>query len=259
MYPIDTLKTRLQLRSRDSAAAAATSLTAGLYNGLPTSLLGQVPYGVLTFGGYAVYKQKLKSIFPKTNELLVYTTAAIMGDLTGSMWLCPSEVVKQQIQGGIQTDAKAAVSSILSTDGVLGFYRGYFGNVARDVPFRVFSLVSYEVVKKALLKRKEERSGIANKSVGGVAKEEALSTKEAAICGAIAGSFSAAITCPLDKIKTMLMTGKYQGSVIGCLKHVVKTEGFGGLGSGMVPRVGLIGPSVAIFFIVYEKVLSVVP
>ena len=70
------------------------------------SLVGQIPYGMLTFGLYETFKSFFLSVlFPaatkmnppgELQQLLVFVLAAVLGDLTGSLWLCPSEVIKQQ-------------------------------------------------------------------------------------------------------------------------------------------------------------------
>jgi solute carrier family 25 S-adenosylmethionine transporter 26 len=79
-----------------------------------------------------------------------------------------------------------------------------------NVPFRVAQLTSYEVYLS-----------IKGKRVGGDKKVE-LSAVDAAVCGAIAGIFSAAATTPLDRIKTLLMTdtGTYGGSVASCMAKI---------------------------------------
>jgi solute carrier family 25 (mitochondrial S-adenosylmethionine transporter), member 26 len=82
----------------------------------------------------------------------------------------------------------------------------------------------------------------------------ALTPGEAAFCGAVAGSFSAAITAPLDRIKTLLMTNSaaYGGTVVSCATKIWTEEGIRGLTTGVIPRVVYIAPSVAIFFVAYE-------
>jgi solute carrier family 25 S-adenosylmethionine transporter 26 len=81
-----------------------------------------------------------------------------------------------------------------------------------------------------------------------------LSALESAACGAFAGSISAAITSPLDRIKTLLMTdgAAYGGSVMTCAVKIFQDEGIRGLTTGLVPRVVYIAPSVAVFFVAYE-------
>lgn len=206
-------------------------------------------FSVLTFGSYEIYKKTLIERFPDVKPVFVYALAAICGDVTGSGWLCPSEVVKQQTQAGMYKSTGEAIKGIFQKRGFGGFYEGYFGGLARDIPFRVAQLTSYEVTKSFYLRLKQK-----NQKVG--EDVNSLSPVEAATCGAIAGSFSAAITAPLDRIKTLLMTDSaaYGGSVASCLSKIWKEEGVAGLCQGMVPRVTYIAPSVVIFFTVYEKV-----
>ncbi|KAL7551052.1 hypothetical protein ACHAWF_014334 [Thalassiosira exigua] len=240
MYPVDTIKTRMQVGQGDAFRLN------GLYRGVAGSLVGQVPYGVLTFGSYEIYKQSLLNRFPTVKPAFVYALAAILGDVTGSGWLCPSEVMKQQIQAGIYPSMREAIKGIWKKSGVSGFYQGFTGGLARDVPFRVAQLTTFEMTKNLYLRAKQSRSDGDN---------AALSAFEAAMCGAAAGSLSAAITNPLDRIKTLMMTdttNAYGGSVAKCASRILKDEGVKGLFAGVLPRVGYIAPSVCIFFVTYE-------
>jgi len=245
MYPVDTIKTRMQMKQGDAFRMA------GLYTGVAGSLVGQVPYGVLTFGSYEIYKQHLLDRFPDVKPAFIYALAAVMGDVTGSGWLCPSEVMKQQLQAGIYPSMKEAVKGIWTKSGVGGFYQGFTGGLARDVPFRVAQLTTFEVTKSIYLRAKKSKSTDDDDS------SVTLSAFEAAICGAAAGSFSAAITNPLDRIKTLMMTdttNAYGGSVVTCAAKILKDDGLAGLFAGVVPRVAYIAPSVCIFFVTYEFV-----
>jgi solute carrier family 25 (mitochondrial S-adenosylmethionine transporter), member 26 len=211
-----------------------------------------------------MYKSALLSKFSGVNPVFLYAAAAILGDLTGSGWLCPSEVVKQRMQAGMYSTTGEAVRSILQKKGLAGLYEGYLGGVARDVPFRVAQLCSYEVTKTFYLKFKKRRlqanSMLPNGKRNPDFKEDnnkiELSPVDTAACGAIAGTFSAAITTPLDRIKTLLMTDSaaYGGSVASCAAKIWREEGMVGFCTGLVPRVTYIAPSVVIFFIVYEQV-----
>lgn len=249
MYPMDTIKTRIQMEQINPLRLE------GLYKGVGGSLIGQVPYGVLTFGSYEIYKEALLKRLPTTPPTLVYALSAVLGDVTGSGWLCPSEVVKQQLQAGMYPSTRAAVQGIWNKRGFGGFYRGYLGGLARDVPFRVAQLTSYEVTKTLYLKVKARRVAVSDGGEAKAGKLE-LSSVDAALVGAIAGSFSAAITAPLDRIKTLLMTDSsaYGSSVASCAAKIWEDEGLKGFFAGVVPRVTYIAPSVAIFFIAYEAV-----
>jgi solute carrier family 25 S-adenosylmethionine transporter 26 len=214
-----------------------------------------------------MYKKTLLDKFPNVKPIFVYAAAAIMGDLTGSGWLCPSEVVKQKMQAGMYKTTGEAVSAIWKKKGLVGLYEGYFGGIARDVPFRVAQLTTYELTKNLYLRVKTRRyiaaeqqrqkaSTKGKKTMAEQLPDLQLSALEAAFCGGIAGSFSAAITSPLDRFKTLMMTDSaaYGGNVAACAAQIWKKEGIRGFTTGVVPRVVYIAPSVVIFFIAYEKV-----
>jgi len=246
-------QTRIQMEQKNPLRLA------GIFNGVAGSLVGQVPYGVLTFGSYEMYKRSLLRRFPNVKPIFVYALSAVLGDLTGSGWLCPSEVVKQQMQAGMHPSTRRAVESIWSRKGLVGFYEGYWGGVSRDVPFRVAQLTAYEVTKNLYLRIKKRRLLAENgsrKNPKMTPSRLELSSVEAAVCGAVSGTFSAAVTSPLDRIKTLLMTDSaaYGGSVFSCATKIWRDEGVKGFAQGLVPRVVYIAPSVVIFFIVYEEV-----
>lgn len=105
------------------------------------------------------------------------------------------------------------------------------------------------MTKSLYLKLKTRRTKISKDTT-----EVELTALESAACGAVAGSISAAITSPLDRIKTLLMTDgtAYGGSVTACAAQIFREEGLAGFATGMVPRVVYIAPSVAVFFVAYE-------
>lgn len=201
---------------------------------------------MLTFGSYEMYKSALLDRFQGVKPIFVVALAAVLGDITGSAWLFPSEVVKQKLQGGIYKQSGEAIQSIWTKRGPLGFYEGYLSALTRDVPFRVAQLTSYEYAKGAYLRLKKKRS----KQSGSVE----LSAAEAAMVGAFSGTIAAFLTCPLDRFKTLLVTDseKWGGTIASCAAKVWRQDGPRGLLKGIVPRLAYITPSVAIFFVAYE-------
>lgn len=94
---------------------------------------------------------------------------------------------------------------------------------------------------------------------------------EAAICGSIAGGIAAAITTPLDVIKTRLMLSQrspvgaggapssaYYSGITSTFKRILAEEGPRALFSGVGPRVMWISIGGSIFLGVYEKVKVIV-
>ena len=98
--------------------------------------------------------------------------------------------------------------------------------------------------------------GCGAEPIAATSRSNSLAAWEGAVVGAVAGSFSAAVTTPLDVLKTRMMTGSALGaaSVFEAAQLIITKEGPTALFKGIAPRVGLIGPSCAVFFMVYEFV-----
>ena len=171
-------------------------------------------FRVLTFGSYEVYKNNLLEKFSNVKSIFLYATVAILGDMTGFGWLCPSEVVKQILQAGMYSSTGEAIKDIFKKERFGVFYEEFLGGLAQYVPFRVFQLTSYEVTNKIFLQMKKKKA-LQNKEN---TENLQLSPGEAATVGSVAGSFSAAITSPVDIIKTLLMTdiAAYGGNGANC-------------------------------------------
>lgn len=103
----------------------------------------------------------------------------------------PTEVVKQRMQIKQFNTTLEAVSNLLRTEGILGFYRGFLPTVAREIPFTCIQFPLYEYLKR--------KYSVYYKRGGQV------EPFEAALMGSIAGGIGAAITTPLDVCKTRIM------------------------------------------------------
>lgn len=79
---------------------------------------------------------------------------------------------------------------MLAAEGVRGLYRGFGGTILREIPFTCLQFPVYEYLKQ---------------SMAGVGEP---TWWQAASAGSIAGSFAAAVTTPLDVIKTRIMLAK---------------------------------------------------
>ena len=149
-----------------------------LFKGLPLSLSGQVPNGMLVYGSYEVYKRELHERFPGLSANQVRLIAALMGDVTGAVWLAPFERTKQSVQAGLFSGARESLVSVIKDRGILGMYSGFKAQVVRDLAFHAIQLPLYEGIKDAWL---------ANvKSVSGDTRRD-LRPLESMICGAMAG------------------------------------------------------------------------
>jgi len=66
MYPLDTIKTRIHTDQLNPFRFK------GLYNGVLGSLAGHVPYGILSFGSYEIYKETFLKKYPKIKPIFLY-------------------------------------------------------------------------------------------------------------------------------------------------------------------------------------------
>lgn len=250
MFPIDTIKTRVQV-SRTVATGAAGGLRqignamgkGALYKGAGFSLLGQIPYGTITFGVYETLKIRLEESDIACPQWIKIMIAAVVGDALGSLWLNPSELIKSKTQAGMFDSSMAAVRAT-SKNGIGAFYQGYGSALARDLPFRAIQMILYERARIWYAKHKHKAA-------------ESISNVENLLIGAISGTLTAAATTPLDVIRTRMMS---QGSgnmaiyknAADCVAKTVSKEGVTALFKGIGPRCLLLGPSSAVFFLAYE-------
>lgn len=235
LYPIDTIKTRIQ-----AAHGGGKIIWKGLYSGLAGNIAGVLPASALFVGVYEPAKQTLLKIFPENLSAVAHLTAGAIGGVAASLIRVPTEVVKQRMQTRQFASAPDAVRLIVSREGFKGLYAGYGSFLLRDLPFDALQFCLYEQLR------------IGYK----LAAKRDLSDPENAIIGAFAGALTGAITTPLDVIKTRLMiqgsANQYKG-IFDCVQTIVKEEGPPALLKGIGPRVLWIGIGGSIFFGVLES------
>ncbi|XP_074335778.1 S-adenosylmethionine carrier 1, chloroplastic/mitochondrial isoform X2 [Apium graveolens] len=235
LYPIDTIKTRLQ-----ASRGGGQIILNGLYSGLAGNLAGVLPASALFIGVYEPAKKKLLKMFPEDLSALAHLAAGACGGLAASLIRVPTEVVKQRMQTGQFASAPNAVRLIVASEGFKGLYAGYGSFLLRDLPFDAMQFCIYEQLR------------IGYK----LAAKRELNDPENAIIGAFAGAVTGAITTPLDVIKTRLMiqgSGNQYKGIVDCVQTIIREEGPPALIKGIGPRVLWIGIGGSIFFGVLES------
>ncbi|XP_063948842.1 S-adenosylmethionine carrier 1, chloroplastic/mitochondrial [Daucus carota subsp. sativus] len=235
LYPIDTIKTRLQ-----AIRGGGQIILKGLYSGLAGNLAGVLPASALFIGVYEPAKKKLLEMFPEDLSALAHLSAGACGGLAASLIRVPTEVVKQRMQTGQFASAPNAVRIILSSEGFKGLYAGYGSFLLRDLPFDAMQFCIYEQLRMGYK----------------LAAKRELNDPENAIIGAFAGAVTGAITTPLDVIKTRLMiqgSGNQYKGIVDCVQTIIREEGPPALIKGIGPRVLWIGIGGSIFFGVLES------
>ncbi|XP_065305754.1 mitochondrial S-adenosylmethionine carrier protein-like isoform X3 [Dermacentor albipictus] len=191
LFPLDTLKTRLQSQQGFLKAGGFKKI----YSGVASAALGSAPTSALFFCTYEGVKQVVGPVMPSLMTPLVHSIAAACGEVVRVCFAVeaactlrvPVEVVKQRTQANHDMSSWRTFKSVLHIEGVRGFYRGYFTTVAREIPFSFIQFPLWEFLKNMF------------------ANPDALVTWQAAVCGAISGGIAGGLTTPLDVAKTRII------------------------------------------------------
>lgn len=241
LYPIDTIKTRLQAPNGFFQAGGFR----GIYRGISVAAAGSVPGAALFFSVYESVKTNLGS----SKHPAKHMVAASAGEIAACLVRVPVEVVKQRMQAGQYASMMAGARLIWISDGLPGFFRGYGMTVLREIPFAALQMPLLEAMK----------------SWWSMKKKNSLSPIQVATCGSLAGGVAAAATTPLDVIKTRLMLGAdkhgvgYDRGIIECASRIANHEGLGAFFNGVSARVFWISFGGFIFFGAYDAAQKLMP
>jgi solute carrier family 25 S-adenosylmethionine transporter 26 len=256
LFPIDTIKTRLQAPGGFWKAGGVR----GIYRGIGAAAAGSAPGAALFFATYERTKATLTTLKREHNvpvsEATVHMTAASLGEVAACLVRVPTEVIKAKMQtSATKLSLVATVQATLRErygTGVLtnltgGLYRGYGMTLFREIPFCMIQFPLYEHGKHSWA----EWQGFPTTPL------------QAATCGSLSGAVAGAVTTPLDVLKTRLMLGAdhegvpYQ-NVRDVWQRTLATEGRGALWHGLQPRVFWISLGGFLFFGAYESAKAVV-
>ncbi|PSN73178.1 mitochondrial carrier [Corynespora cassiicola Philippines] len=259
LYPLDTLKTRLQSSSGFASSGGFT----GIYRGVGSALIGSAPGAALFFTTYDTLKRTLTPVLaPPTTiahniegkayaetapdaraEALVHMLAASLGEVAACAVRVPTEVVKQRAQASQHPSSAAALMHILRQRQERGvvhvwreLYRGWSITIMREVPFTVIQFPLWEALKRY-------RTQGSGREVSGL---------EGGLLGSVAGAVAAGITTPLDVLKTRMMLAKEKQPMFTMLSAILKESGPRAFFAGIGPRVGWISAGGAIFLGSYQ-------
>ncbi|XRB17411.1 mitochondrial uncoupling protein [Pseudoscourfieldia marina] len=265
-FPIDTLKTRMQLQgegvgrtmasSRFSALGmarhivATEGVSAGLYSGVGAGMLRHAIYTpsriVLyeTFRGVAARDRD-------TSSLPLYEKAALgfAAGMTGQLLASPADLVKIRMQADARLPAHErryrnvahALRQIHATEGgFASLFRGVRPNLARAGLVNMGELASYDHAKQLVLSTPYfEKDGVYAHTAASV----------------ISGLLATVFSCPADVVKSRIMNaseGTYV-SIVDCLTKTVRHEGVFALYSGFWPTWSRLGPWQFVFWVSYER------
>ncbi|KAG2690966.1 hypothetical protein I3760_09G215100 [Carya illinoinensis] len=258
MFPVDTLKTRMQALGAGSCAVQPVGVrqalgsilriegTAGLYRGIGAMGLGAGPAHAVYFSVYEFCKEAFSGGNP--NNSAAHAVSGVFATVASDAVITPMDMVKQRLQlkSSPYKGVADCVKRVLMEEGIGAFYASYRTTVVMNAPFTAVHFSTYEAAKRGLMEISPEN-----------AEDERLVVH--ATAGAAAGALAAALTTPLDVVKTQLQCqgvcgcDRFSSSSIGdVIQSIVSKEGYRGLMRGWIPRMLFHAPAAAICWSTYE-------
>lgn len=246
MFPVDTVKTRMQVYPTKSAAHNRGVFSSinnivqkeglrRLYRGASLVAVGAIPAHALYFGAYEAAR-KLLGATRSEHQPFRTAMAGVAATMGHDLLSTPIDVIKQRLQ--MANSPLKGITHGFRTIPFEQLFRSYPSTVLLNVPMVVSNFVTYETLRLFV-----SRSGW-----GDDRPEIQL------LCGGLAGGAAGMVSTPLDVVRTRIQTDCECGKrPVRCvLRGIIKNEGPKALFSGGVARTLYYVPSAAITWAVYE-------
>ncbi|KAI8939556.1 hypothetical protein NX059_003323 [Plenodomus lindquistii] len=257
MYPVDLLKTRMQIvnpspsamYSGISNAMVTISRAEGfwsLWRGLSSVVMGAGPAHAVYFASYEATKHALGGNEGGSEEHhpLAAAASGAAATISSDALMNPFDVIKQRMQlhGSIYKSVPQCAQQVFRNEGIGAFYVSYPTTLCMTVPFTALQFMAYESLSKVM-----NPTG-------------RYDPYTHCFAGGIAGGFAAGLTTPLDVIKTLLQTRgnatdaelRNVSGLFQAAKIIHGREGWRGYFRGLKPRIITTMPSTAICWTAYE-------
>lgn len=106
LFPLDTIKTRLQSKSGFYKAGGFS----GIYRGIGPQFIGSIPQAALFFCTYELFKANATPLISTQYHSFVYMGGAAVAEVTSCLIRVPVEVVKQRRQTGFKTQSSLKIA-----------------------------------------------------------------------------------------------------------------------------------------------------
>lgn len=263
MYPLDVVKTRIQLQtSAPGTPGAYTSMLdafrkiiknegfSRLYRGITAPILMEAPKRAVKFSANDSWGKFYRKQFgvQQLSQPLAILTGATAG-ATESFVVVPFELVKIRLQDKTSTYTGPAdvVTKMIKQEGLFSLYNGLEATLWRHI---VWNAGYFGVISQA-------RALLPKPATQGERIRNDL------IAGSIGGTTGTILNTPFDVVKSRIQsTARVPGVIpkynwtLPALGTVVREEGFGALYKGFLPKVLRLGPGGGILLVVYTKCMD---
>nr|XP_057920466.1 mitochondrial brown fat uncoupling protein 1 [Doryrhamphus excisus]XP_057920476.1 mitochondrial brown fat uncoupling protein 1 [Doryrhamphus excisus] len=262
-FPLDTAKVRLQIQGEKAVEAAKNIRYRGvfgtistmirtegpraLYNGLVAGLQRQVCFASVRIGLY----DNVRDFYTGGAHNPGVLVRILAGCTTGAMAVSfaqPTDVVKVRFQAQMNLDGMArrysgtmqAYKHIFQNEGLRGLWKGTLPNITRNALVNCTELVTYDLIKEAILRHKLMSDNLPCHFVSAFG----------------AGFVTTVIASPVDVVKTRYMNsppGQYR-SAINCAWTMLTKEGPTAFYKGFVPSFLRLGSWNIVMFVSFEQI-----
>ncbi|XP_017262124.1 mitochondrial brown fat uncoupling protein 1 [Kryptolebias marmoratus] len=260
-FPLDTAKVRLQIQGEKKAVEGIryrgvfgtistmirTEGPKSLYNGLVAGLQRQVCFASIRIGLY----DNVKNFYTGGKDNPGVLIRILAGCTTGAMAVSfaqPTDVVKVRFQAQMNLNGMArryngtmqAYRHIFLNEGMRGLWKGTLPNITRNALVNCTELVTYDLIKEAILRHKLMSDNLPCHFVSAFG----------------AGFVTTVIASPVDVVKTRYMNsppGQYK-SAINCAWTMLTKEGPTAFYKGFVPSFLRLGSWNVVMFVSFEQI-----
>lgn len=253
--PLDTVKTKMQLKSFSSPVSCMRSIVAvdgvrGLYFGFKPFLVQASGKAAVRFFMYesivaAVDRAGIDRSKSPARWSMLCGLGAGMGEAL--FWTAPTErlkVLRQASAGlGQGSAGKNSILTLIREQGVGGLYVGAGPTAARQA--------SSTAVRFSVL---EHLKQLACSTCGYDGK--AIPSWVTFLAGGTAGAVSAVANNPIDVVKSRVQSGAADRGIVACVRDLLREGGIGAFGAGLQARCVRLFLSQAIQFSIVDRLLT---
>ncbi|KAL9095435.1 MAG: hypothetical protein Q9165_002306 [Trypethelium subeluteriae] len=262
-HPFDLVKVRLQTAEKGvyngamdvvRRTIAREGLARGLYAGVSAPLVGVTPMFAVSFWGYGVGKNIVKSFsevkdeqysvaqvsfagffsaIPMTLITAPFERVKVLLQIQGQKQLAPGE--KPRYSGGLDV-----VRQLYKEGGIRSVFRGSAMTLARDGPGSAAYFATYELIKRRLTPKDEN------------GKPGNLSLTAVMVAGGSAGVAMWIPVFPVDTVKSRLQSAEGRPTIGGTIRELYGRGGIRAFFPGIGPALARAVPANAATFLGVE-------
>ncbi|KAB5566435.1 mitochondrial carrier domain-containing protein [Coniochaeta sp. 2T2.1] len=261
MYPLDVVKTRVQLQTGKGTGAdhyngmldcfkkiVKNEGFSRLYRGITAPILMEAPKRAVKFAANDKWGKIYRNLFADptgTNKAIPFLTGASAG-ATEAFVVVPFELVKIRLQdkasAGKYNGMLDVIAKTVKNEGILAMYNGLESTLWRHILWNSGYFGCISQVRSMMPKATSKKSQILNDVVA----------------GSVGGTIGTVLNTPMDVVKSRIQNSPKIPGVVQkynwawpAVATVAREEGFAALYKGFLPKVLRLGPGGGVLLVVF--------